>query len=211
MGVGLGTPSGHLAPPRCSPRPEKLSRQLWDPIPSSEDAARRQPQLLERHELGAHLARRPQAAGALRPAQKPARKALRSMSRHRSNSVGNRIGIDDDEPWHEGLRLGDGHADHHAKRLGIGIEGSDGSATAGAPDQDERPLRRRRCGARLPSEAVCRPPWKEERYDPWRRRPPLQSLHFRRPGIGSARPTNGRGRDRVPARPQTAVPTPASG
>ncbi|NRC56555.1 hypothetical protein [Neoaquamicrobium sediminum] len=40
--------------------------------------------------------------------------------------VTRRIGIDDDQPGHQSLRLGDGHAYPDAMRLGVCIERGDG-------------------------------------------------------------------------------------
>ena len=100
-------------------------------------------------------------------AQRPQRQPL---ERH---FVGVGLGIVNDQARNKRLRLARRHADAQARGACCRVGGKHDTAAPVAADQDERRLRRRRGVARFPSEAVCRPHRKEERYDPWHRMPPL--------------------------------------
>jgi hypothetical protein len=83
------------------------------------------------------------------------------------------LGIMNDKTRNERLRLARRHAEAQTGGACCPVGRKHDTAAAVAADEDERRLRRRRGVARFPSEAVCRPHRKEERYDPWHRKPPL--------------------------------------
>lgn len=102
--------------------------------------------------------------------------------------VAGRVGRQHGERRHKRLRSRDRHADADAEPLRLGVDGGHQPARAGAADKGERRgerrIRRGRRAARFLPHAVCRPPWKKERYDPFHRMPPLRIFPPRPPGSG---------------------------
>jgi hypothetical protein len=121
------------------------------------------------------------------------------------------IGIHDDESRHQGLGLGGRHANKQASAPRDRISCKDHPPSPVTADQDERRFRRRRAVAQCPSDPICRPCWKEERDDPWHRKPPLRNQHSHLRDTGSVRAAIGRVRRPAPARGLRAARRHASG
>ncbi len=98
--------------------------------------------------------------------------------------IGRRIGILNDEPGHEHLRLGGGHANAKAGGLRRRVRREHHPPPSVPANQHERRLSRRRGAAGLPSDPVRRQGRKEERDDPCHRTPPIRNPRFRRRGSG---------------------------